>query len=109
VTADALLRGLPGEALIRDGVRDVLEARHTIPALVVSVARERLIGADVLPRSAPQISTDPERELYRMLLAGGGDAYSRYNALIRELTSFVSSLEARASRNAATQKKRPRN
>lgn len=100
MTADPALHGLPGAKLIRDGVRDVLAARHTIPALVVSVAQARLAGAGVLPASAPVISADPERELYQLLRAEGGDAYSRYNALLRELGSFLSALQARSSRVA---------
>ena len=100
MTTDPVPHGLPGAELIRDGMRDVLGARLTIPALVVSIARERLARAGVLPESAPVISADPERELYRLLRAEGGDAYSRYNALIRELGSFLSALQARSSRFA---------
>lgn len=78
----------------------MLAASPTIPALVVSVARGRLVRAGVLAASAPIVAADPERELYRQLLAEGGDAYSRYNALIRELVSFVSALDSRARRAA---------
>lgn len=101
MTGPALLSGLPGAALMRDGVRDVLAGSPTIPALVVSVARGRLVRAGVLPAAAPIVATDPERELYRLLLAEGGDAYSRYNSLIRELVSFVSALESRSRRAAS--------
>lgn len=101
MTGPALLSGLPGAALMRDGVRDVLAGSPTIPALVVSVARGRLVRSGVLPAAAPIVATDPERELYRLLLAEGGDAYSRYNSLIRELVSFVSALESRSRRAAS--------
>lgn len=101
MTADVRFDGLPGEQLIRDGVRDLVGARLTIPALVVCIARARLARAGVLPDSAPVISANPERELYRLLRAEHGDAYARYNALLRELASFVSAFEARAGRNRA--------
>ncbi|MCX6930149.1 MAG: hypothetical protein NT154_44095 [Verrucomicrobia bacterium] len=39
--------------------------------------------------------TEPERQLYRLLRQEGGDAYSRYNALIRELVSFEQALDRR--------------
>jgi hypothetical protein len=101
MSADAMIHGLPGAALVHEGVRDVLDARLTIPALVVSIGRERLVQARLLPEAAPVISTEPERELYRLLRAEDGDAYSRYNALIRELVSFFSALAARSRRGAA--------
>ena len=41
---------------------------------------------------------EPERQLYRLLREEGGDAYSRYNALIRELVSFEQALDRRQSR-----------
>jgi hypothetical protein len=98
MTNGPLFRGLPGESLVRDGVRDVLDGRRSIPALVVSIARGRFVRAGVLPRSAAALSAEPERDLYRLLRTGGGDAYSRYNALIRELGSFLSALEGRSKR-----------
>lgn len=98
--SDAARHDLPGAELIRDGVRDLLNGRATVPALVVSVARQRLARAGVLRDSAPVVAAEPERELYRLLLAEGGDAYSRYNALMRELASFVSALDARSQRAA---------
>jgi hypothetical protein len=39
-----------------------------------------------------------ELQLYRLLRREGGDAYSRYNALIRELVSFESALDQRIQR-----------
>lgn len=101
MSADEMNHGLPGAELVREGVRDVLDARLTIPALVVSIGRARLVHAGLLPDDAPVISTEPERELYRRLRAEDGDAYSRYNALIRELVSFFSALGARSRRSGA--------
>jgi len=44
---------------------------------------------------------EPERQLYRLLRQEGGDAYSRYNALIRELVSFEQALDRRQNKNLA--------
>ena len=38
---------------------------------------------------------DAELQLYRLLREEDGDAYSRYNALVRELVSFRQALEQR--------------
>ena len=38
---------------------------------------------------------DAELQLYRLLREEDGDAYSRYNALVRELVSFCQALEQR--------------
>jgi hypothetical protein len=94
MTRDELLAGLPGEALVREGLADLESGRRTIAALLVSVARTRLSRAGLLGRAvAPR--EEPELELYRLLRHEGGDAYSRYNALIRELTSFEQALDRR--------------
>ncbi len=53
--------------------------------------------ADLLPASCSYPGTlEPERQLYRLLLAQGGDAYSRYNSLLRELDSFHRALDLRS-------------
>jgi len=98
--SDQLLQGLPGAELIREGVHDVIGERITIPALVVSIARARLTRVGVVPNAAPVMADEPERELYRLLRPESGDAYSRYNALVRELTSFLSALDVRSDRRA---------
>jgi hypothetical protein len=41
------------------------------------------------------VPADAELELYRMLCQAGGDAYSRYNALLRRLVSFEQALDRR--------------
>jgi len=40
-------------------------------------------------------------QLYRLLRQQGGDAYSRYNALLRELVSFESALDHRCRQFAS--------
>lgn len=86
------LDALPGGTLIRQGLADLEAGRTSIAALLIDIARPRLTELGVVPRSAPPPVAEPERELYRLLRAERGDAYARYNSLIRELTSFQSAL-----------------
>lgn len=99
MTSDAILTDLPGELLVRQGIADVIAGRRTIPGCLVAVARSRFTRAGLLPRSASATHDEPELELYCLLREEGGDAYSRYNALLRELTSFESALDARLRRS----------
>ncbi len=82
---------LPGEDLVRRGVRDLAEGRETSESLLVSIGAGRLRSAGLeVPAGLP----DPEHRLYRLLArAHGDDAHSRYNALIRRLVSFERALE----------------
>ena len=94
MTSEELMAGLPGEALVRSGLADLESGRHTIHASLVAIARPRLAGAG-LWGTTNAAGNEPERELYRQLRAEGGDAYSRYNALLRELVSFEQALDRR--------------
>jgi hypothetical protein len=86
------LDALPGGALIREGLTDLEAGRQSIATLLIDIARPRLTELGILPSSAPPAVAEPERELYRRLRAEPGDAYARYNSLIRELVSFQSAL-----------------
>jgi hypothetical protein len=99
VTSDELLAGLPGESLIRQGLADIAAGRRTIAACLVAIARPRFTQAGLLQPTTSAAPDEPERELYRLLRAQGGDAYSRYNTLIRELVSFESALDGRLRRS----------
>jgi hypothetical protein len=96
--SDEPLPGLPGESLVRQGLADVAAGRHTIEACLVEIARLRLTRAGLLRPTETTLDDEPERELYRLLREQGGDAYSRYNALLRELASFESALDGRLRR-----------
>lgn len=48
-----------------------------------------------MPPKLPGEPSEHELQLYRLLKLEGGDAYSRYNALVRELVSFENALERR--------------
>ena len=89
---------LPGGALVRKGLSDLRAHRRSAASLLIDIARPRLTELGLIPETAPPPTLEPERELYRLLLMEQGDAYSRYNALIRELISFESAATSRASR-----------
>lgn len=83
--------GLPGGALIAAGIEDLAHARQTVAGLTVAVgaARLRRLGLPV-PPPFPDAELCLYRELIRQFPA---DAYSRYNALLRQLASFAGALE----------------
>lgn len=94
---DDLIAGLPGEDLIRKGLADLQAGRWTVPACLVAVARIRLTRAGLLSQTVAVLPIEAELELYRLLRMEKGDAFSRYNALLRELTSFAAALDRRVS------------
>jgi len=98
MTTPDLMLGLPGEALLREGLADFQSGKCTIPACLVSMARSRLRRAGLLTGAVASSLPEPERQLYRLLRQESGDAYSRYNSLIRELVSFEQALDRRQSR-----------
>ena len=96
-----LIAGLPGEALVRQGLEDFESGRHTIPACLVGMARSRLLRVGLLPTTVTRVLPDAELQLYRLVRQAGGDAYSRYNALVRELVSFELALDRRCKTERA--------
>jgi hypothetical protein len=92
---DDLINGLPGEALVRQGLADFQAGLCTVPSCLVRIARPRLCRAGLMPEKVPGPSIEAESQLYELLLREGGDAYSRYNALLRELVSFENALDRR--------------
>ena len=82
---------LPGGDLVAKGLEDLARASETVEALLVSIAAPRLRDSGVLV-AAP--FPDAEHRLYECLAREDPDsAHSRYNALLRRLTSFESALE----------------
>ena len=94
------LVGLPGAERLERGVRDLRLGRRSPEALLVAsaVTRLRELGVDI-PASVT-LPGAPELALYAALGEECDDPYFRYNALRRELDSFVAALEARRSRRA---------
>lgn len=81
----------PGGDLVLKGLEDLSRSDETVEALLVSIAAPRLRSLG-LPVAAPV--PDAEHRLYERLAREDADsAHSRYNALLRRLTSFESAME----------------
>ncbi len=93
--------GLPGEDLVLAGLADFQAGRCTIPACLVAIARQRLNRAGLLNPAIKPLTAEPELELYRLLRKAGRDAYSSYNALVRQLVSFEQALDRRQRQASA--------
>lgn len=90
------LAELPGGDLIERGVADYAAGRVTLESCLLAIGWPRLQrGGLDLPGKTPQHFPEPEMQLYTLLRNEGGDAYSRYNALMRQLISFEQSLDQR--------------
>jgi len=90
------LESLPGSDLIKQGFLDLKAGRESIPSLLVEICSPELgrNGWPVVPGHVEEM--EPERRLYQRLREDGeGNAYSRYNAYLRTLTSFGRALEHR--------------
>jgi hypothetical protein len=82
---------LPGGDIVAKGLRDLEERHETVEALLVSMAAPRLREAGL---SVPLAFPEAEHRLFEKLARTDSDsAHSRYNALLRRLTSFESALE----------------
>ncbi len=82
---------LPGGDLIEKALVDLERGEETIEALLVSIGAPRLTAGGL---QLPLPLADAEHRLYTLLAREGEDsAHSRYNALLRRLTSFESALE----------------
>ena len=94
------LERFPGGALVQHGLRDLAERRESAEALLVVIGRGRLSAAGV---DVPHVPVDdPEIRLYELLALDDPDAaHGRYNALVRQLTSFERAIEAANSAKAA--------
>lgn len=97
-----LLNGLPAASLIAEGLGDAAQGRRSIPACLVAIAAPRLRRSGLLRGATPGLLTEPELQLYELLRPAGGDTYSRYNALLRELVSFEQALDHRLRRSTAS-------
>ena len=86
------LAGLPGEELVRKGLVDLNAGDLTAEACLVSIAGPRLRQRGLLSGGAALVP-DAELVLYQLLGKAEGDAYSRYNSLLRRLVSFEHALD----------------
>ena len=91
-----LFSGLPGEGLIRKGLRDISAGKQSNESLLVLIGGPRLRLLNIpVPKSE---NANADRDLYKALaLSHGNEAHSQYNSLIRQLSSFARALENRHS------------
>jgi len=90
------LTGLPGAARIERGLHDLNEGHLSTDALLVAVAAGRLRGLGLPIPESSALPREPDLGLYESLRDHpAGDPYYRYNALRRELDSFICCLETR--------------
>ncbi|MEP6937514.1 MAG: hypothetical protein ABI871_05535 [Chthoniobacterales bacterium] len=85
--------GLPGADLIAQGIADARAGKVTVFACLVLIALPVLQRRGIVPPDwTAAACPDPELTMYRLLQREGGDAFGRYNALLRRLVSFQRSL-----------------
>ena len=89
------LADLPGADMVRRGIEERRQGSHSIEALLVSTMSARL-GRYGFLVPVEDLPGDRDLALYAALEGRGG--YRRYNAIRRELTSFMSALAHRARR-----------
>ena len=97
----ASIADLPGADLIVQGMADARAGKLTIPVCLLCIAlpalqRSGLFSPDAVADSCP----DPELTLYRLLRNEGGDAFARYNSLLRRVVSFEQSLRRSGARSS---------
>jgi hypothetical protein len=84
-TDDQILT-LPGGNRMLEGLRDWRAGRTTISSCLVFIAFGKFLTAGLVEGESP--IPEAELVLYDLLRKEGGNAYGRYNSLIRELVSF---------------------
>ena len=85
---------LPGGELVQRGLADYAAGLVTQASCLVAIGWPRLERAGLaMPSLARASFPQPEIQLYQLLGGEPGDAYSRYNSLLRRLISFEQSLE----------------
>ena len=79
---------LPGEDLVRRGITDLSNGVVSVSSLLVSMATERLRDLGIEVTGTP--IDDADVRLYELLAREWGDgAHSKYNALRRQIVSFM--------------------
>ena len=81
------MREIPGGDLVVRGIADLEQGLETVPALLVSIGRPRLLRLGI---AVPEpIGERFEHRLYELLSERDeATAHSRYNAWLRRLISF---------------------
>jgi hypothetical protein len=85
--------GLPGAEIVTPGLADLAAGRESVNADAVAMASIRLRAAGI---DVPPVSDSPPaaHRLYEKLRAEDPrDAHSRYNSIMRRMTSFARAVE----------------
>ena len=80
------IRTLPGGERILKGLQDWRAGQTPISSCLVAIAFGKFRKAGLVEGEPP--FSEAELVLYDLLRKEGGNAYGRYNSLIRELVSF---------------------
>jgi hypothetical protein len=92
---DELLRGLPGEELIRPGLDDLAAGRETAESLLIEIAQSRLREAGLPVPLIPPALPEAELRLYALLGRKHDlEAHYQFNALTQRLDKFCRFLES---------------
>jgi hypothetical protein len=85
---------LPGGDLIEKGLQDLACGKESIESLLVQIGTPRLRALNI--EIPPNGCEDPDERLYDLLSERHGkEAHSKYNSLLRQLSSFARALEHR--------------
>lgn len=84
------LTTLPGGDLIQKGLRDFQDGLQTVESLLVEICSPQLVAARLLQVQSHKLTS--ELELYRLLQKTERNPYSKYNSLLRLLSSFKQAL-----------------
>ncbi len=96
------LTGLPGAERLERGIHDLKARVLSTNALLVAVAAGRLRDLGLEVPEGRALPDEADLALYESLRDHPtGDPYFQYNALRRELDSFISCLENRRRRELA--------
>ncbi len=80
------IRTLPGGERMLEGLQDWRAGQTTISSCLIAIAFGKFRKAGLVEGESP--IREAELVLYDLLRKEGGNAYGRYNSLIRELVSF---------------------
>lgn len=91
-----LLHGLPGEPLVLKGLADLATGIETDESLLLQIGGPRLRSLKIPVPESTNHDAD-HRLYYRLCSTHDNEAHSRYNSLLRQLSSFARALENRYS------------
>lgn len=89
-------RGMPGEDIVAQGLKDLRRGAVTENSLLLLIAAPRLHGLGFEIQDLPAAPRPREHALYSLLeQTRGRDAYSHFNSPLRRLASLCHALERR--------------